>query len=140
MFRSLLVPVDLSEKHHRAVEVASEMAKAFGATVHLLHVTEQIEGGGDDDEFRDFYTTLRERAERALERWRGEFAERGVEPECEIRLGKRGPEILSFAEQTGCDLILLTSHAIDREQPGRGFGTLSHQIALIAPCPVLLVR
>lgn len=138
MFRRLLVPVDLSEKHHRAVEVASEMAKSFGATVHLLHVTEQIEGG--DDEFGDFYTTLRERAERALERRRGEFAERGVEAECEIRLGKRGPEILSFAEQTGCDLILLTSHTVDREQPGRGFGTLSHQIAMIAPCPVLLVR
>lgn len=139
MFRNLLVPIDLSDKHHRAIQVAADMANAFGATVHLLHVTEQVEGAGDD-ELEEFYTTLRERAARALERMRAEFAERGVEPECEIRLGKRGPEIVSFAEQMGCDLIVLTSHTVDPEQPGRGFGTLSHQIALIASCPVLLVR
>ena len=139
MFQNVLIPVDLSEKHAAAVEAAAGLAKGFGSVVHLLHVIEEIEGSSFA-ELEDFYTALRGRAEKALEHWRAALARHGTDAFCEIRLGKRGPEILAFAEQAGCDLIILTSHTLEPDQPGRGLATLSHQIALLAPCAVLLVR
>jgi len=36
----ILVPVDFSEASHKALEHAAELAKAFGATIDLLHVWE----------------------------------------------------------------------------------------------------
>jgi hypothetical protein len=34
----------------------------------------------------------------------------------------------------------MTSNALDREHPPQGFGTLSHQLAALSRCAVLLAR
>ena len=45
-----------------------------------------------------------------------------------------------FALEQGCDLIALASRPATPEQPVGGLGTISQQVALLAPCDVLLVR
>ena len=52
----------------------------------------------------------------------------------------RQPEILRYAAQEKVDLVVLTSHRIDPANPEARWGTLSHKVGLLAPCPVLLVK
>ncbi len=139
MFRRILVPVDLTEKNRSAVEAAAEQARASSAPITLLHVIETIQGA-TYEEFESFYATLTQRAEDALGKWSEELASRGLSVEREIVFGKRGTEILRFAADHECDLIVVSSHAVDRVHPTRNLGTISHQVALFAPCAVLLVR
>ena len=68
------------------------------------------------------------------------FEERGFSVRREIVFGKRAPEIVRYATDESCDLVVVTSHRIDPERPTGSLGTISHQVALVAPCPVLLVR
>lgn len=140
MYRNLLIPVDLSEQNDVAVESAARLAEAVGgAAITLLHVIETLQDE-PDEELERFYDRLRGRAERTLRRWERQLAETGFEVRSEILYGKRAQEILGFAEERRIDLIVLASHVVDRSDPAQSFGTLSHQVALLAQCPVLLVR
>jgi nucleotide-binding universal stress UspA family protein len=139
MFSRILVPVDLSDRNGAAVEAAAELAAASSGVVIVLHVIEELENV-PRSELEDFYQGLRGRAEGVLDGLRGQLEGRGVPVETAIRMGKPGTEILRFAEDESCDLAVMRSHVIDREHPTRGIGTTSHQIALAARCPVLLVR
>ena len=138
MFRSILVPVDLSDKARSAVDAARDLARDPGSRVHLLHVIETIRDV-DFDEVREFYEGLEKRAEQAIERWVAELGP-DLEVERQITFGRRAQEIVRYAESSACDLIVLASHPLDPGRPGAGLGTLSHQVALVARCSVLLMR
>lgn len=139
MFSRILVPVDLSDRNGAAVDAAAELAAASGGTVLLLHVIEEIENMAPG-ELEAFYQGLRSRAESVLAALRDQLEGRGVSVETHIQMGRRGTEIVRFADKQGCDLAVMRSHVIDREHPARGIGTISHQVALAAGCAVLLVR
>jgi nucleotide-binding universal stress UspA family protein len=139
VFRNVLVPVDLSDRGRNAVEAAAELGVAKETTVRLLHVIETI-AGVEFEEMEDFYGTLRERAEEVLSRWAGWLSERSIRSQRDIVFGRRAAEILRFASEQKCDLIILASHTLEPEHLREGFGTISHQVALFARCPVLLMR
>jgi nucleotide-binding universal stress UspA family protein len=138
MFRRILLPLDLSERQSRAVEVAGRLADP-ACSIVLLHVIAEIEGV-PADELDEFYAGLRSRAEQVLQRHADRLAGQGLHSRIEICIGRRGAEILRVAEAEDCELIALASHRIEPDRPGGGLGTLSHQVALLAPCDVLLVR
>jgi nucleotide-binding universal stress UspA family protein len=138
MFSRILVPIDLSERNSAAVMQAAE-ALASGGVVILLHVIEEIEEV-PREEFDDFYGEFRQRAEQLLAELRGKLEPREIAVETQVRMGRRGAEIVRCSREEGCDLIVLRSHALDPEEPMRGIGTVSHQVALAAPCGVLLLR
>jgi nucleotide-binding universal stress UspA family protein len=138
MFQRVLVPLDLSERHSRAVEMAARLADPASPIV-LMHVIAEIEGVVPE-ELDEFYAGLRSRAQEVLQRHADALVAKGRQSRIEICVGRRGAEILRMAETEGCDLIVLSSHQIDPDRPGGGLGTLSHQVALLAPCDVLLVR
>jgi nucleotide-binding universal stress UspA family protein len=137
-FQRILIPVDLSERGAHAVQVAARMADS-ASTLIVLHVIAEIEGV-PAEELEDFYAGLRVRAEEVLGRHSAALAALGLQARIEIAVGRRGPEILRVAEEEACELIVLGSHRIDPSRPGGGLGTLSHQVALLADCDVLLVR
>jgi nucleotide-binding universal stress UspA family protein len=139
MFSRILVPIDLSDKHRLAVQTAVELARTSSGSVALLHVIETIQDVPFED-LEDFYRSLRERAEVALNKWAGEASALGLEVRRDIVFGRRAAEIIRYAQEQECDLIVLTSHKLDPSQPGKGLATLSHQVALVATCPVLLMR
>lgn len=139
MFRKILVPVSLNERANEVIEAGAELAERHSASVTLLHVIEEIEDL-DGDETESFYQGLRERAEASLDKWAGELAERSLQVEREILIGKRGPAIVRRAEALGSDLVVVGSHKVDPDDPARSLGTTSHQVALMAGCNVILVR
>jgi nucleotide-binding universal stress UspA family protein len=119
--------------------MALELADADQGVVWLLHVIETIEGA-DDGELESFYSELESRTRARLTGWIDELGSGGPRIEPVIAFGHRAGEILRQADALDCDLIILSSHRVDREHPAGGIGTISHQVALVAECPVLLVR
>jgi nucleotide-binding universal stress UspA family protein len=138
MFRNILVPVDLTDRHGPAVAIAGELAVGGGA-VTLLHVIELIHGVRRDDE-PAFYDRLEQAARSHLERLAAGLRARSDKVAAEVIYGERGPAVVHYAADKGVDLIVVTSHPVDFGAPGGGWNTLSYFIGVAARCPVLLVK
>ena len=139
MFKRILVPVDLTQKAGGAVDAAYELAKQSGAQVVLLHVIETIEHI-DADEVKSLYDRLESNAHKVLDKFAEKFDDRDGVVEKSIVFGHRIQEIVDFAVRNRTDLIIMASHRIDPEQPGRGWSSISYAVAILSPCPVLLVK
>jgi nucleotide-binding universal stress UspA family protein len=139
MFTHLLLPLDFTDKNEAAIEIALETARRDGAEVTLLHVIETIDHM-DFEEMSDFYRKLEARAAAKLAVLAERFSGAGVRARYEIVFGKRAESILTHAAGGKTDLIVLSSHRVDRDHPALGLGTISYQVAIVARCPVLLVK
>jgi nucleotide-binding universal stress UspA family protein len=143
MFRKILVPVDFTDKNEPALAAALQTADNTDpgqrGEVELLHVIETIEHIGFE-EMSDFYRGLETRATAKLFALQDRFKEAGVTVRHEILFGRRAETIVRHAADRGVDLIVLSSHKVDREHPALGLGTISYRIAIVAGCPVLLVK
>lgn len=138
-FQHLLVPVDFTGKNLAALDIAFEIAVQNQARVTLLHVIETI-ADLTDAEINEFYNRLDTRANTELETMAQRFAEAGLKIDQKIRYGKRLREIVQDSIDRQIDLIVLSSHKIEKDQPVENWGTLSYQISVICQCPVLLVK
>lgn len=138
MFSDILVPVDLTAKNPRAVEAALELASQFDARVSLLHVIETIDL--PFDELEEFYGRLEEKAAAGMEGLAAPLLEAECKVECCVAYGSRSREIVGHAEKHGTDLIIMSSRPIDPNNPTQDWATLSYKVAVLARCPVLLVK
>jgi nucleotide-binding universal stress UspA family protein len=139
VFQKILMPVDLSDTHQRAVEIAATLAGEADGQVILLHVVEVIPGLWIEEE-REFYDRIEAAARDHLTRLGRQLEELHVPRREEIIFGNRAEEIVRYATETAVDLIVLSSHRIDLKNPGAGWGTLSYKIGILSQCPVLLVK
>ncbi len=142
MFRNILVPVDFTLKNEAALSTALDLARggpSEPAKVTLLHVIETIEHV-EFDEMKDFYRGLETRAAAKLFGMEERFKTAGIPVYHEILYGKRAEAIVQHAEEREMDLIVLSSHKVDRDHPALSVGTISYRIAIVARCPVLLVK
>ncbi len=138
MFSRILVPVDFSPKNERAMATAREMARGKpGGRVTLLHVIEPVEGEWDK-ELEGFYEKLESRAAGEMTRLMEFLGDGEFEGESVIVVGNRLKEIVQRA--AAYDLVILSSHPISLDDPQRGGLTVSYRAAILAPCPVLLVK
>jgi nucleotide-binding universal stress UspA family protein len=139
VFTRILVPVDLTAKNRRAIRTALELAGHGGGEVTLLHVIETIADAGFD-ELESFYIKLEHEARRKLDELLVEVGAASAGVQKVIVYGNRIGEILRYSREQGVDLIVLSSHRLDPERPEVGWGTISHRAAILAECPVLLVK
>src|SRR5215471_7206151 len=106
MFQKILLPIDLSDRHTRAVETAGQLASRSDGEVVLLHVIEVIPGFSIDEE-KTFYGRL--------EKLAAVLKQRHVRWRQEILLGHRGAETVRYARENGFDLIIVTAPPVDPE-------------------------
>jgi len=139
MFQRILVPVDLSEKSLKAVDLAYEFAVQSGSEVVFLHVIETIEHL-EFDELRPFYNRLEKSARMRLQEFSERFVSNGLRVNQSVVYGHRTQEILNCANQTGAGLIIMASHRIDTDRPGHHSSSISYAVAILSPRPVLLVK
>ena len=139
MLKHILLPVDLTDKHQKAVAAAAGLAAQFGAEVTLLHVVELIPGITQEEE-KAFYQRLERIARKHLERFSGGLTERQVVCRGEVLFGSRTVEVVRHAQERGVDLIILTAPQVTPANPAAGWGSLSYKIGALTACPVLLVK
>jgi nucleotide-binding universal stress UspA family protein len=141
MFRKILLPVDFTEKNEAALSSALEIAGRgeTASEITLLHVIEAIEHL-EPGEMADFYRSLETRATARLFALQERFKEAGVAVRQDLLIGRRAETIVRYAEDQEMDLVILSSHKVDRDHPALGLGTLSYRIGIVVRCPVLLVK
>jgi nucleotide-binding universal stress UspA family protein len=139
MFEKILVPTDFSEKSRSTLNLAAKMAACNSAVIYLFHVIETI-ADTPFEEFSEFYLRLERRAQSRMKEWMQGEVETSVAVEPKIVFGNRYREILKFSEAQGVDLILMHSHAVTPQEPAGGWGTISYKVALLAKCPVMLIK
>jgi len=143
MFHHILVPTDASDRSRNALEIAAHMlgyrtADEEVGKITLLHVIQTVVGD-EALEFQTFYDELKAQARRNMESLRGQVSS-SVPVHQEIVLGHRVREILRFISDNAVDLTILSSHKVDPDNPVEGWGTISHKVGILAPCPVMLVK
>jgi nucleotide-binding universal stress UspA family protein len=119
-FSRIVVPIDFSREGDEATRVA--LALAPGGALHLVHVA-----SGDEAESA---ARLREVAERAS----GEN-DSGVELTVAVEQGSRVATIVDYAGRVEADLLVMASHGGSLLTGG-----VTEQVAMDAPCPVLVLR
>jgi len=139
LFQNILLPLDFTEKHRAATDICLELAKQNHSRVTLLHVIETIDGLASDD-VQDLYDKLSENARTSLSTIAARFHAGDLDAEMEIRFGKRGPEIVQCAIDRPANLVILSSHKVGIDDPVSNWATLSYQVSIVCPCPVLLVK
>jgi nucleotide-binding universal stress UspA family protein len=139
VFRKILLPVDLTDRHQQALDIAARLADESTGEVTLLHVVELIPGIWPEEE-RAFYSRIEQTARDHLAKLGRYFEERHVPRREEVIFGNRAPEIVRYAMETNVDLIVLSSHRIDLQHPSAGWGTVSYKVGVLSQCPVLLVK
>ncbi len=136
MFRNVLVPVDLADRHERVLDAAAHLLEP-GGSILLLHVIELIPGLSLEEE-RAFYERLERTARRHLADLGDRLDERRISWRAEVLFGARAVEVVRFVVDDETDLVVLASHPLEPDKPVRG--ALSYQVGLLAPCPVLLIK
>jgi universal stress protein A len=140
--QKVLVPTDFSDCSEAALKYGRAFAKAFGASLHLLHV------------IQDPYTqpwaaeAFPAPLNDLLDQWQAQARKRLSESLTEadraavtigVQIGAPYLEIVRYAQEQQIDLIVLGTH-------GRGplghvlLGSVAEKVVRKAPCPVLTVR
>ena len=139
-FSNILVPTDFSEDAAYALERAQSLAQAFGAHLHLLHIVEM-------PVFVPPYampSAAASATDALLEQGRVELDNlvarvEGVEVTATTRLGNPSDQIVAYAAEVPCDLIVIATHG--RRGLARFLlGSTTERVVRLAECPVLSVR
>lgn len=139
MFTNILVPTDFTKKSHTALDIALKISKEEKFTVTLLHVIETIDDA-DGEEFDEFYGKLKEKAQKKIDEMAGFYPDSAASIVKEILFGNRVREIVKFAHEKSMDLIVLSSHRIDRMEAAADWATISYKVGILAQSPVLIVK
>ena len=138
-YSTLLLAIDLSEESEQVAKRASELAEAFAATLHIIHVIEPLSfayGGDIPMDFSGIQEEIQQQAQQQLTRF-GE--NHSVAPEQQhIVLGRPEVEIHAMAEELGSDLIVVGSHG--RYGLALLMGSTANGVLHGATCDVLAVR
>jgi len=142
-YKTILVPYDFSDHANAALAVADDLAKRFGADLHLLHVLQMIDFLPEWSEPVPLDAMLGERR-RATEHALAEVASnhaRGA-PHVYTHLDEAQlavERICESARELGANLIVMGTHG--RTGFAHAFlGSVTERTLRSAPCPVLAVR
>jgi nucleotide-binding universal stress UspA family protein len=119
--------------------VALRLRAPRGGRITLLHVIQRIEGI-PAAQLRGFYRRLERKARQKLEALARQLTARGAAVRCEVFIGDPATDIARAAERHRADIVVMASHRVQPQRPGRGLGTTSYKTAILCRCPVLLVK
>jgi len=140
--KKILAATDFSEPSARAVEMAVGFARAFGATIELVHVAVEaayvMPPPVDVAVLPIDMGKLLDEAAKSLEREEARVREAGVSVTSTTLVGRPDAEIVDHATKTGADVIVMGTHG--RTGLGRVLlGSVAERVVKHARCPVLIV-
>ena len=139
-YKKILVAVDLSPEAKPVVQRARELGQHYGAALSLIHVIDPIITTGDYELRPELPLEVEHML---LERARGYIAamaqDLGIaDAEQVVATGSVKHEILSYAKQHGCDLIVIGTHG--RHGIAALLGSTANAIMHGTDCDVMCVR
>jgi len=140
--KTILVPTDLSEGAEEALDYACELARTFGARIHLLNVIGIPALGvpelGVALTSTVIDTIIRDN-QKALERLAETRRDSAQIGELLLRTGDARDMINHTAIEVGADMIVMGTHG--RRGVSRALlGSVTEMVVRTAPCPVLTIR
>jgi nucleotide-binding universal stress UspA family protein len=137
--KKIVFPVDLSDVSPFLAPVALEMARKFGAELHLVLVNEPL------DQYAYFYvppipdSDIEAAAERELDRFEQKYCRDCTKLKKVILRGDPAEEILRYIKSQNADLAIMGTHGrkgLDRVL----FGSVAERVVRQSPVPVLTVN
>lgn len=141
MYKDILLPIDLnnSETQEKAVRTAIELAKSFGARLHVLTIVPDFGAGVVGTFFpEDYEAKAMAAADKALHDYVKQRVPGDIKVQHIVAHGTIYQEILVFAAKTKVDLILMASHR--PELSDYLIGPNASKVVRHADCSVLVVR
>lgn len=145
-YKNILYCTDFSENARAALPFAIDMAKKYGAALHLVHVYQEPEHLAEFEissnikmDWIRVAQTLGTESEKKLK----ECCE-GVGKEtksCQHKMlrGRPHAEIIRYAKENKIDLIVLASHGLSGLEHVL-FGSTAERVLRESPCHVLVIR
>jgi nucleotide-binding universal stress UspA family protein len=138
MLRKILVAIDGSAHARKALEIATDIAQNYGATLVLLHAFPHVSDLLGTPHYENLLGARSLIGERILESGRDQVGD--VAPvETQLVEGPPAPAILRVAADEGCDLIVVGSRG-HGQLAGLLLGSVSAVVAQQSHGPVLIVR
>jgi nucleotide-binding universal stress UspA family protein len=143
--KNVLVPTDFEEAGTAALQYGRNIARTFGATLHVVHVVDNLAARVSLDyphpqNLGRMQTDMEAQAAARLDALVTDDDRRTLQAKC-VRLTAMSPApaIMTYATDAAIDIIVMGTH-------GRGrmaqllMGSVAERIVRSAPCPVLVVR
>jgi nucleotide-binding universal stress UspA family protein len=149
MYKKILVPFDGSKRAECVLPHVEAIATGCGeGEVFLVGVTERVSGFRMVDDYSQpsgerlipEAVGKKEKEARAyLDKIAKPFEAKGIKMRTEVLLGKPAEEILIYANQIGCDLIIMASHGSSGLSRWT-HGTVAERVFRATPVPILMVK
>ena len=140
--KTIVVGLDLSEGDNAVLDKASQLAKATGATLQLVHVFPRESKGIDYVAYVPVDPNKREaeiaEEQRQLEVLVAELKGKGVSAAAALRIDRPCPGVLAHAEEMHADVIVVGTHSQNVVARVLIGGT-ADRILRRSPVPVLVV-
>ncbi len=144
MIKKILVAFDNGKKSHKALEIATEIAKGCGAEIYIftsVKMPKIVTSVADQDMLKDLEDKSFDYFKSELQDAEEKVKNQGVQVQTVIVKDSPGSAILRFAEKENIDLI-----AIGARNRGLiegimlGLGSVSNYVTQNARCPVLIIK
>jgi universal stress protein A len=144
-YKNMLFSTDFSENAKAATHFAVDLAKKYGATLHVVHV--YLEAG----HIAEFETPIHgeggprmvqpagTEAERKLQELCEEISHETGPCKCRLLRGKPAAEIVRYAKDEAIDLIIMSSHGLTGLELVL-FGSTAEKVLRDSPCNVYIVK
>ncbi|MFH0957894.1 MAG: universal stress protein [Pseudomonadota bacterium] len=143
--KKILFCTDFSGNSRHARDYAVDFAKAFDASLYILHVVNSSRLGypafeaGVPFDLQSVLLNIEESVQTAFEEIKSEYKDQFKEIVTTSRVGVPAAEITRFAEENEVDLIVMGTHG------WTGFrllilGSTAENVVRTAMCPVLTVK
>ena len=145
--KNVLVATDFGEPSASALRYGAELARRFGASLHVLHVLDDLSAqltpwavAGVAVTMDEWQTSAEVRAQASLEALIPASDRAAIHAQFRV-LVDRSPAnaILAYARDQLIDLVIIGTHG----RHGLSYfflGSVAQHVARLAPCPVLTVR
>ena len=133
-WESIVVGTDGTETAERAVDRAGAIARAFGATIHVLSAysddTTPIVGAGRQSD--------RAHAQQHVDRAQERLAQQGVESEAHLSNQEAGRALVAIADEQRAQMIVVGNRGMSGAK--RVLGSVPNYVSHHADCDVVIVR
>jgi nucleotide-binding universal stress UspA family protein len=147
----ILVPHDGTEMSDKALDKATEFAKALKAEIVIVHVVDSrfvppsatlgfiSEKSTLEDAKIQLIRILKSGAELMLKDRMAKAKESGASVRFLLGVGSPAEEIVSITRSEKADLIIMGSKQLRKEKLS-ALGSVARKVSEIAPCPVMIVH